>query len=111
MVRRLHYLIVFVMAVLSIQWPCSGQVLTNELILRNLADLDRNPALQATAKLQLLYDWKKRSEALQLPQDSAYARLLHKIGVLEFQVSKNYNAAIIYTLSAFRINSSGKAGA
>jgi CHAT domain-containing protein len=88
-----------------------GQQLSNALLFRNLTSLDTNRALSAARKLQLLYEWKKESETLGLPRDSVYARLLHKIGVYEFYAGKNYYTALVLTLEAMRINTSGRPGA
>jgi tetratricopeptide (TPR) repeat protein len=108
--NRLKYLLAVLVA-MYIHLHCSAQNFSNELILHNLADLDKNHDLRDNEKLRLLYEWKKKSEDLQLPQDSPYARLLHKIGILEFRVNRNYNIAISLTLRALQINTSGKARA
>jgi CHAT domain-containing protein len=106
--KRLIYLLVTLVAI-CIHLHCSAQSFSNEQILKNLSDLDRNDHLTNGEKLLLLYDWKKKSEEYHLPQDSAYAKLLHKIGALEFLVNRNYNTAISFTLRALQINTSGKA--
>lgn len=87
-----------------------GQRLSNALLVKDLANLDTNQLLPATGKLQVLYEWKKEADALRLPQDSVYARLLHKIGVYEFYARNNYNTAIELTLQAARINTAGNPG-
>ena len=99
------------MTALSFYLHCPAQNFGNAWILNNLADLDSNHVLGNPEKLRLLYGWKNKSEELRLPEDSAYARLLHKLGVLEFYVSRNYNTAISLTQSALQINTSGKSGA
>jgi CHAT domain-containing protein/tetratricopeptide (TPR) repeat protein len=95
---------------LCIHLNCFSQNLSNERVLQNLDEMDRNPSLRNSEKLQQLYVWKKQSEALELLQDSVYAMLLHRIGALEFHVNNNYNAAILFTLKALQINSSRKSG-
>lgn len=51
-----------------------------------------------------MYALKKKADDQQLPQDSAYARLLHKIGAYEFNIDNKYNVALLFTLKALRIN-------
>ena len=96
--------------VVFLRLSSAGQPLSNKVIWRSIAKLDTNPLLSPAGKLKLLYEWKKKSEALRLPQDSVYALLLHKIGVFEFHAGKNYNLALLFTLQALRINTAGGAG-
>ena len=84
--------------------PCRAQKLSNEMFLARITSLDTNNSLRPAEKLRLFYDLKSRSEKLQLPQDSVFARLLHKIGALEYRVKRNYNVAIDLTLKALSIN-------
>jgi CHAT domain-containing protein/tetratricopeptide (TPR) repeat protein len=88
---------------------CMGQGFSNARIWRDLAELDSNRVSGISTKLQLMYEWKKKAEHLRLPQDSVYARLLHKIGSYEFD-RNNYNAALGLTLKALRINLAGTPG-
>lgn len=88
----------------------SGQRFSNTEIWQDITSLDTNQSLNPAGKLKLLYEWKKQSEALRLPQDSVYARLLHKIGVYEFFAGKRYNVALLLTLKALRINTAGETG-
>ena len=106
--KRLKYLLVTLVA-LCILLHCSAQNFSNEQILMNLSELDRNTHFTNREKLLLLYGWKKKSEEYHLPQDSTYAKLLHRIGALEFLINRNYNIAISFTLRALQINTSGKA--
>jgi tetratricopeptide (TPR) repeat protein len=108
-VRRAKYLLVLV-AFAFIRLSCPGQGVSNPAIWQDISNLDTNRSLGSSEKLKLLYAWKKKSETLQLPEDSVYARLLHKIGVYEFFAGKRYNVALLLTLKALRINTSGKAG-
>jgi CHAT domain-containing protein/tetratricopeptide (TPR) repeat protein len=87
-----------------------AQNISNAFLRRDLINLDTNHVLSRSQKQQLLYDWKTKADAAQLPQDSTYALLLHKLGVNEFYSSKRYNTAILLTLKALRINTSGSAG-
>ena len=103
----LKYLLAIGVA-MCIHLHCSAQNFSHEQLIRSLSELDKSHILSNPEKLQLLYVWKKKSEDLNLPQDSAYAKLLHKIGALEFLVNRNYNIAISFTLKALRINTSGK---
>ena len=106
--RKVKYAVVLV-AVAFAQLACSGQSFSNATISRDLAVLDTDRTAAPTAKLKLLYEWKKKAEALALPHDSVYARLLHKIGSYEF-FCKNYNIALQLTLTALRINTAGRPG-
>jgi CHAT domain-containing protein len=103
--------LVTILAAMAIHLCCVSQRLSNAVILENLTSMDKNPALKDSEKLRLLYEWQKESAAGNLPQDSVYARLLHKIGSLEFYVNRNYNVAILSTLKARQINTAGKPGA
>jgi tetratricopeptide (TPR) repeat protein len=85
-----------------------GQGFSSERLRRNVADLDTNRSLSLAAKLKLMYDWKQMSEAAGLPQDSVYARLLHKIAVDEWYANRNYSLALRLTFQALRINTDGK---
>ncbi len=87
-----------------------GQGLSNVEIWQDISNLDTNRSLGPAGKLKLLYELKKKSEALRLPRDSVYARLLHKIGVYEFFANRKYNVALLLTLKALRINTAGEAG-
>jgi tetratricopeptide (TPR) repeat protein len=94
-----------------VRLSASGQSVTSESVWRDLASLDTNQSLNTSGKLKLLYEWKKKSEAFRLPEDSVYALLLHKIGVYEWYANRNYNLALNHTYGALRINTNGKAGA
>jgi CHAT domain-containing protein/tetratricopeptide (TPR) repeat protein len=108
--HRLKYLLAALTA-LSVYFHCPAQNISNAWILKDLTELDSNRRLGNPEKLRLLYEWKNKSEQLHLSQDSVYARLLHKLAVLEFYVNRNYNTAISLTQNALHINTSGKSGA
>src|ERR1700744_1739953 len=91
--------------------PSTGQPVSNTSLWRDLASLDTNHTLNPVARLQMLYDWKAKADAGRLPQDSVYAKLLHKLGAFEFNVLDHYNVALGFTFQALRINASGKANA
>jgi CHAT domain-containing protein len=84
-----------------------GQPMSNASLWHDLVSLDTNQTLSPKDKLQVLYDLKKKADAAQLPQDSVYAKLLHKLGSAEYNVLNHYNAALDLTLQALRINTSG----
>lgn len=92
------------------QLSAAGQAVSGASVWRDLANLDTNQSLSAAGKLKLLYEWKKQAEAVGLPQDSVYARLMHKIGVYEWYANRNYNLALSETYGALRINMSGRPG-
>lgn len=103
--------LIVVLAVLLFHLPCQAQKPSNEILLSNLTDLDKNTVYTPTEKLRRLYGWKSKAETLGWPQDSVYAKLLHRIGVLEYQVDKNYNLAVALTLRAVEINTATSPGA
>jgi tetratricopeptide (TPR) repeat protein len=107
--KAVRFLLTFV-AMVSMRPGSAGQEVSEASILQVLARMDTIRSLGPSGKLQLLYEWKRKSEASKLPEDSVYARLLHKIGVYEFYTSKRYNTALLLTLEAMRINTSGKPG-
>ena len=92
------------------QMSCPAQNISNASIWRDLMSLDTNHTLSPAGKLQVLYEWKKRAETADLPKDSVYARLLHKLGFYEFTAAKRYTTALLLTLQALRINTSGQIG-
>ncbi len=103
------YAIILSVFVSSFVWlSAPGQSFTSATVRDNLASLDTNRSLGVAGKLNRLYEWKKKSEASRLPQDSVYARLLHRIGVYEWFANKNYNQALSYTFDALRVNTSGR---
>jgi len=106
-VRRLKVILVLAVAVF-LRTASRGQSVSNEWLRRGLVNLDTQQTLSGKSKLQLLYGWKKEADSMRSPQDSSYARLLHKIGVYEFYVTRRYNEALFVTLQALRINASGK---
>lgn len=99
------------MSVVFAWLSCPAQEISHESIRQGLLSIDTNQRLTQKDKLQLLYAWKRQADAQRLPQDSVYARLLHKIGIYEFYVTHRYTIALDLTLQALRINTSGKAGA
>jgi CHAT domain-containing protein/tetratricopeptide (TPR) repeat protein len=107
--NRRKYLLAVLFAI-CIHLPCPAQDFSNIQIQHNLEELDKNQALANREKLILLYEWENKSLEKQLPQDSVYARLLHKIAALEYLVNRNYNTALSYTLRALQINTSGNRG-
>jgi CHAT domain len=88
-----------------------AQILTSTVLWEKMADLDKRSDLGGPKKLQMLYDLKKKADSSDLPADSALAKLLHKIGALEYGLNRNYTIAIGFTQKAVDINSSGKKGA
>jgi tetratricopeptide (TPR) repeat protein len=108
MVSKSCITILSFMVILSLHGSCLGQNLSPGVLRQNLDALDKDPALPASGKLAALVELKRRSDLAKLYHDSVYAKLLHKIGLLQFQVNRNYFAAISLTLEALRINTSGK---
>ena len=67
----------------------------------------------ARTRIKNLYQFKVRFENCQLLRDSVYAKILHKIGILEYQDNKYLPTenSFLFTAEAVRINTSGIATA
>lgn len=68
--------------------------------------IENDPSLTNDGKLKKVYLLKTQADNCKLPHDSVYARMLHRIGALEY-VENNYNTAITNTLQSVQINMSG----
>lgn len=87
-----------------------GQCPSSQVIWDSINNLTKNNLLVESKKLSLLYNLKKISDDCELPKDSVYAKLLSKIGVYEYYVTKNYDSSIKLTILAININNSGVKG-
>lgn len=61
-------------------------------------------------KLQLVLSLRQQFEQAHLPEDSVYARLLHRIAVYQYKTTREFNKCIDNTLRSLRINTSGQRG-
>ncbi len=86
-----------------------GQQSVDTLIISNLKLIEKSK-LTDEQKLAKLYDLKKQIESPRYNKDSAYALLLQKLGVYEYNVNKSFTLAIQYTTEALRINTGNKPG-
>ncbi len=62
-------------------------------------------------KLALLLSLKQAFQSGRYPEDSVYARLLHRIAFYQYFTSRAYGSCVENTLHAIRINTSGKKNA
>ena len=87
-----------------------AQNLTGSMLWQRLAGLDQRNDLRPAEKLGILYGWKKEADASAIPHDSAYAKLLHRLGAMEFNLNNNFSRAIGFTSAALAINCSRMPG-
>lgn len=80
---------------------CYGQ---QQLIAERISSIEHNPAFSAQQKLSSLYQVKAQYDSSGFVKDTVYAKMLGSIGLYEFIVNNNYDAAIQHTLSAVAIN-------
>lgn len=93
----------FKVACLFIYFNINAQHLSSKQI-RDGINSFKDSSVSTSFKLQKYYSYKKKFEDTKLPYDSVYAFILHKIGVYEFIVYKDYNKAISFTLASININ-------
>ncbi len=86
------------------QCPTSAQ-LWNRLLAIEKSDADNKEKLQQVLQLQ------KQIQQCKLPEDSVYARILHRLGVLQYYTTGELNACIANTTRAIQINCSNQKGA
>jgi CHAT domain-containing protein len=89
-----------------------AQCPTNQQIYDSVRSIEGNDGLSSGQKLPILYALKKKYLDCGLIQDSAYARLLHRIGTCEFGANSGTAtvSAILNTQEAARINAAGGRG-
>ncbi len=90
----------------SVNGQCTSGIDINNQIL----ELDRNLEIKISEKLRKLKVLKAQFEKCNHPRDSTYAKLLHKISIIEHDVNgfKVTATSIPYALEAVAINTSGK---
>ncbi len=87
---------------------CCAQCLTHRQFWDALISIENTP-YNTDKKLTEIIGLKNQFEKCGFKEDSVYARILHRIGALEYS-NHEYNEAIKNTIAAIRINTSGKTG-
>src|ERR1700744_2471214 len=82
--------------------------LTPTAIWDSLLHIEQTQSLNQQQKLALVIPLRTAFEKAHYPEDSVYARLLHRIAVFQYYTTKAYDSCIANTLHAIRINTSGK---
>ena len=92
--------------------PCFAQCKNRNCIWDSLITVESNSSLSTTQQLQLVLGLKKQFELGKFPEDSVFARILHRIGLYEYLLNNNIanNDAILNTIQAAKINNSGSQG-
>jgi CHAT domain-containing protein len=101
--------LVFLAAFTSVNGQCTSGAEINSSIYQ----LDLNTEIKAADKLKKLKSLKTQFEKCNYSKDSVYAKLLHKISIIEYE-SNGYEvlpSCIPYALEAVKINTSGKKSA
>lgn len=85
----------------SVNAQCTSIAFLNKIIA-----IENDTVKSIESKLRKTIELKENANTCQIPKDSVYARILHRIGVFEYKIG-NYNRAIINTLQSAQINSGG----
>lgn len=85
----------------------NAQGTTSPGIFQKLISIEEDTAI-AKQKLQQVMYLKASFENSKLPQDSVYARILHRIGLYESKANRDFSKAISFTIAAVQLNMSGK---
>src|SRR5690606_28659948 len=89
-------------------WLCLACYGQQQLIAERLYVIEHDSAFSDQQKLSRLYGVKAQYDSLGFVKDTVYAKLLGSIGLYEFLVNHNYDAAIKHTLAAAAIAMSAK---
>jgi len=114
--NRLFIRIRVIFFIISSITPCNvvfSQCITSAEVWNKIVATEKDEASPIAEKLQKLNDLQKELLRCKYPEDSVYARLLHRIAALEY-LSNNYMAtpkAIQDVLESIRINNSGQKNA
>jgi CHAT domain-containing protein/tetratricopeptide (TPR) repeat protein len=82
---------------------------TDELsVWKNIDEIENDPKLSLQQKLKKFYSLKDDLTKCNQNNDSVYARILLKIGYLEYHINTNYESAIQYIERSVQINISAK---
>jgi len=95
------------------QSSSAGPALTPAGIWDSLVNIERIPVnrMSEQEKLPLVLGLRQEFEKRNYPEDSVYARLLHRIALYQYHTTRDYRRCVENTLHAIRINTSGKKGA
>src|ERR1700753_1748202 len=105
MFKRLTIVIttlLLVTGLLTLSSP-EGPALTPTMIWDSLLHVERSP-LTNQQKLALVLPLRTAFEKAGYPEDSVYARILHRIAVFQYYTTREYNSCVENTLRAIRIN-------
>ncbi len=105
--------IIFIIAIIAPSGKVLPQCISSAEAWNKIIATEKDEVSPVSAKLRKMYDLKNELIRCQYPEDSVYARLLHRIAALEY-LSNDYIAtpkAIHDVLEAIRINRSGKKNA
>jgi hypothetical protein len=104
----LHFALLFVLPFVS-SMRLYGQCPTNAQINEQVEISEKENTADTKKRIKNLYEYKQRIDDCKLLKDSVYAKILHKIGILEYQAN-NYvptEKSFTFTAEAIRINTSG----
>ncbi|MBX2920799.1 MAG: CHAT domain-containing protein [Chitinophagaceae bacterium] len=106
-------IILLIVVLITVENKVIGKCPASSDVWQKIIALEENQILSAADKLKKANDLRKQLESCNYPEDSVYARLLHRIAAFKF-VLNNYTAtyeAIDDILASIRINTSGKKAA
>jgi CHAT domain-containing protein/tetratricopeptide (TPR) repeat protein len=110
MAKRFLVILLALGGLLSHSSPPNRQ-LTPTAIWDSLLHIEQAQTLSPQQKLTLVIPLRTAFEKSGYPEDSVYARLLHRIAVFQWSTTKEYDKCIENTLHSIRINTSGAKGA
>lgn len=86
-----------------------SQCLTSSEYGDQLIKIEKDTNQPVKLKLSKVIDLKRNFNLCRLPEDSVYAKILHRLGALQWSVGR-LNEAIKYTIQSISINNSGRKG-
>jgi CHAT domain-containing protein len=84
-----------------------AQCPTSAVVWNQLLAIEKSEAADKE-KLRKVLLLQKQMQQCNLPRDSVYARILHRLGVLQYYATGELNASISNTLQSVQINRSGR---
>jgi CHAT domain-containing protein len=98
---------------LLIRGSPSAPTLTPAAIWDSVIKIENFPdaKMSQQKKLTLALGLRQDFEKAKFPEDSVYARLLHRIAVYQYSTTREYARCVENTLHSIRINTSGRKGA
>ena len=91
--------------------PVRSQCPTGPQLWTKLIGIETDTILSQEQKLKEVFVLKKTFEDCRLARDSVYARILHRIGVFQYNTTRELDKSIRNTLESVSINTSGEKGA